>query len=255
MLQRSNGCDSVAPFCFVPANKIKRGVFHASYFIPPPVPQGCRHDHRHRLRRRAVQRLRFGQRLLERGRRLRRHLQLHHPLFQPARHPQLPDHRHRHRDGGGRQLHRHPGRVRQQGRHAGGSGHRVGVRRGVPDLDLPPAGRELGGYERRGGGARHRAGLCGRAALPAHPRLRRLQRGSGHLLHRRSRRVLRLPGQPGQRRERPGRGRRHRLHGGRLRRRHRQRAGGRSADLCAGRVRRGGGQGGGRAHPDLHPDL
>ena len=171
-------------------NTKKEGFYHGSFDFSPPVPQSQRSGSRRRMCSRSADQLRrqfLCRQHRQRGFRHGGYLQVHHPVLQPARYPELPDHRHRPGNGRGCQLRGYAGRVRQQGRHARRSGHQLGLGCGHPDLDLPSAGGELGGQQRRSRGPRHRAGLCGRPEVCSDPGLRFLQRRSGHRLHRRCR--------------------------------------------------------------------
>ena len=118
----------------------KEGIYDEHFHLPPSVPEGQRPGSRRCLRSRPADWLRrlF---LRQRFRRslFRFRLQLHHPVRQPARYPELPDHRHRPRDGRGRKLRGYAGRVRQQGRHARRPGHQLGLGYQHPDLDVPSA--------------------------------------------------------------------------------------------------------------------
>jgi len=266
-------CFRYAFFAFLPADgkqrcpavplskhetRRKRDFYYGNFDFSPSVSQGKRSGSRKRLCSRSAEQLRrrffCGQHRRFRLR-LRRYHQVHHPVLQPARYPELSDHRHRSGNGGGRKLRGYPRRVRQQGRHARRSGDQLGLGCQHPDLDLPSAGGELGGQQRRGRSPCHRTGLRRRAEVRPDPGLRFLQRRSGHRLCRRCRGLLQLLRLPEQRQHRRGGRRRHHLHCRRQRRGHRDLFRRHCRDLLPRGLRHRRHQGRGRPHPDLHPDL
>ena len=150
--------------------KSERGFYDASCFFPPSVFEGRRCSSPfHRCCRAAEQlrRLLCGQHC-----RNRRQHHLHSTVCPSARHPELPDLLCRPGPVPRHPLRRHAGGVRQPRQDPRRSCHQLGVGRRHPDMDFPPAGRELGGLYRRSAGPRDRAGLCGRAGLSAGPGLR-----------------------------------------------------------------------------------
>ena len=107
---------------------------------------GARTDCFHRCCRAAEQLRRL---LCGRHCRSRRQHHLHRTVCPSARHPELPDLLCRPGPIPRHPLRGHAGGVRQPRQDPRRSCHQLGVGRRHPDMDFPPAGRELGGLYRR----------------------------------------------------------------------------------------------------------
>ena len=156
LLQRGNGWIPLPLFSVCACGAIssdpdpnlkERGIFYASYHYPPPVPESRRRCCCFHSGSRPAEQLRRLVRFRQLHRRLRQQ-HLHPAVLPSARHPELSDLLRRPGPVPRHPVRGHAGGVRQPRQDPRGSGHHLGVGCGYPDLDLPPAGRELGGLQR-----------------------------------------------------------------------------------------------------------